>query len=247
MGNSAIPDPTMVPEAPLPAYARVGVICAHPDDEAFGLGAIISGMVDDGAQVELVCLTRGEGSTLGAGADLAARRHVELHEAAEELGIARVTLFDHPDGSLSSVPLDQLVDEVTEALGDVEVLLTFDHGGITGHPDHQHATDVTVATGRRHGIPVLGWALPEIVAATLRDEFGAPFVGRSPEELTQRSIVDRTRQDAAIACHPSQHNPVPHRRIELQGPYEYLRLLNPAVAPRRHPPPDQHDAVDLTR
>lgn len=244
---TAHPDPMTVTEASLPAYARVGVICAHPDDEAFGLGAVISGMVDAGAHVGLVCLTRGEGSTLGAGADLAARRFVELHDAADELGIARVTLGDHPDGSLSCVPLDRLVDEVTGALGDVEMLLTFDHGGITGHPDHQHATDVAVAAGHRRGIPVFGWALPETVAATLRDEFGAPFVGRSTEDITQRSIVDRTRQDAAIACHPSQHNPVPHRRIALQGPYEYLRLLNPGAAPRRRPPHDPPDAIDLAR
>lgn len=245
MGNGTTPEPTKVTEAPLPAYGRVVVICAHPDDEAFGLGAIISGMVEGGAQVELVCLTRGEGSTLGAREDLAARRKVELHDAAEELGIARVTLCDHSDGSLSSVPLDRLLDEVTDVLGDAELLLTFDHGGITGHPDHQHATDVAVTAGQRRGIPVFGWALPESVAAALRDEFDTPFVGRSPEAITQRSIVDRTRQHAAIACHTSQQSPVPYRRIALQGPYEHLRVLNRPLAPRRSPR-DQHDGLDPT-
>jgi LmbE family N-acetylglucosaminyl deacetylase len=201
------------------------VVCAHPDDEAFGLGAIISGMVDAGAHVALLCLTRGEGSTLSAGADLADRRRAELDNAARELGIGHVALGEHPDGALSDVPLEQLVEEVCASFGDVEVLLTFDHGGITGHLDHQQATDVAVAAGRRCGIPVLGWTLPETVAAAMRQEFGAPFVGRTPDDIDERYCVDRTRQHAAITCHASQHNPAPHRRIELQGPYEHLRIL----------------------
>ena len=40
--------------------------CAHPDDESFGLGGIISAYVAAGAEVNLVCLTRGEASMLGA-------------------------------------------------------------------------------------------------------------------------------------------------------------------------------------
>jgi N-acetylglucosamine malate deacetylase 2 len=224
--NDTAPTASRPAVAPLPRYSNVGVVCAHPDDESFGLGAIISGLVDAGSRVALVCLTRGEGSTLGAGADLAERRGIELRAAAEVLGIGQVTVRDHPDGALRAVPLESLTDEVDALLADVGMLLTFDHGGITGHPDHEHATAVTVELGRRRGVPVLGWAVPEVVAATLRDEFGAPFVGRGPSDIAQCSRVDRTRQHAAIACHASQHNPVPHRRIELQGPYEYLRVLH---------------------
>ncbi len=210
----------------LPHGAAVGVVCAHPDDETFGLGAIITAMVATGSHVALLSLTRGEDSTLGAGADLATRRVDELHAAAEALGIGRVVVGEHPDGALTQVPHDRLVDEVCTTLGDVEALLTFDHGGITGHPDHQRATDVSIAAGRQLGIPVLGWALPEPVAARLHEEFGGRFVGRSSTQLDHRIEVDRSRQHRAIGCHASQDNPVPRRRIELQGPDEYLRDLH---------------------
>jgi hypothetical protein len=42
--------------------------------------------------------------------------------------------------------------------------------------------------------------------------------------------VDRHRQHAAIRRHASQssHNPVLWRRLQLLGPYEYLRWLTPA-------------------
>jgi N-acetylglucosamine malate deacetylase 2 len=216
---------------PLPELTTLAVVCAHPDDETFGLGAVVSAFVDAGTRVDLVCLTCGEGSTLGAGDDLADRRTEELARAADILGIREVTVHHHPDGALEDVPIQRLVDDVVAVAGEAEALLTFDHGGITGHRDHQLATDATIVAGRRLGVPVLGWALPEPVAATLRDEFGGPFVGRDEDDLDVTLEVDRTRQHAAIACHPSQltGNAVPHRRIELQGGFEHLRVLADAT------------------
>lgn len=209
----------------------VTAVCAHPDDESFGLGAIIATLVATGARVDLVCCTHGEASSLGAGDDLAARRETELACAADALGITEVTLLDHPDGALATVVLDALVEAVTDVSGGADALLAFDEGGITGHPDHERATEAAVAAGTRLGIPTWAWALPERVAAALRTEFGAPFVGRPDAALDTALDVDRDRQAAAIACHGSQlvDNPVPQRRIELQGPVEHLRQLTAAA------------------
>lgn len=209
------------------AWSQITAVCAHPDDETFGLGGIIAALVEAGTGVRLVCLTCGESSTLGAGDDLAGRRRHELTDAATALGIDEVTIKEHPDGALEQVPLDALVADIVANAGGADALLTFDDGGITGHPDHQRATDAAVAAGRRLGVPVFGWALPEAVAATMHAEFGAPFVGRSDAELDLVLTVDRTRQQAAMACHHSQltDNPVPQRRIDLQGDVEHLREL----------------------
>ena len=48
----------------LPGWAQVLVVVAHPDDESFGLGAIISQMTATGAAVHILCYTHGEASTL---------------------------------------------------------------------------------------------------------------------------------------------------------------------------------------
>ena len=118
---------------------------------------------------------------------------------------------------------------VAEEVGDAELLLAFDVGGITGHPDHIHATEAALTFGTDRRIPVLSWALPEEVAVQLNAELGTSFLGRRPGELDLTVAVDRVRQRTAIACHASQStdNPVLWRRLALLGDTEHLRWLLP--------------------
>ena len=89
----------------LPAWASVLAVVAHPDDESFGLGAILDAFARAGAGVEVLCLTHGEASTLhGAPGDLASLRGAELAAAADVLGVTRAMLKDHADGALSDLP-----------------------------------------------------------------------------------------------------------------------------------------------
>jgi LmbE family N-acetylglucosaminyl deacetylase len=218
----------------LPRVAEVLAVCAHPDDESFGLGGVIGAFVDQGTVVRVSCFTHGEASTLGASLPLAEVRAEELRAAARVLGVRATELHAYPDGRLTEVALEELVARIADAAGAADLLLTFDLGGITGHPDHVRATEATVAFGRDRALPVLGWALPERVAARLNAEFGTTFVGRRPEEIDLTIVVDRHRQRRAIACHASQatDNPVLWRRLELLGDEEHLRWLLPPVGGR---------------
>lgn len=213
----------------LPTIGRLVAVCAHPDDESFGLGAILAVFAAAGAEITLLCFTRGEASTLGMEAeDLATLRPQELAAAAAALGIAHVTLLEYPDGGLAGVPLDELAAPVERVATGADVLLVFDEGGITGHPDHVRATAAACAVAARTGLPVYAWAIPLDVATALNAEFGAAFVGREPSMLDICLHVNRTQQREAIACHRSQSgdNPVLWRRLALMGDREYLRILS---------------------
>jgi LmbE family N-acetylglucosaminyl deacetylase len=216
-------------ETRLPAARRLVAVCAHPDDESFGLGAVLTAFAAAGTELALLCLTRGEASTLGPGAqDLAAVRSRELACAAAALGIGDVLLLDYPDGGLANIPLDILGAEVARVAAGADALLVFDEGGITGHPDHVRATAAAAKAAAWSGLPVYAWAIPRVVATALNAAFGTAFVGREASALDTCLTVDRARQMQAIACHRSQStdNPVLWRRLALTGDREYLRILD---------------------
>jgi N-acetylglucosamine malate deacetylase 2 len=212
--------------------AGVLAVVAHPDDESFGLGALLSDLVIRDAPASLICFTHGESSTLhGRAGDLSLVRSEELQAASAELRLSRVELHRYPDGRLDGVPVDELAAHVLRVIAEEHPshLLVFDPDGVTGHPDHRRATQAALAAARITGLPVLAWALPRPVAQRLNAELGTCFTGRDPGELDIELVVSRDRQWRAIARHLSQSvdNPVLCRRLELLGDREYLRLIHP--------------------
>ncbi len=215
----------------LPDWPCTVVIVAHPDDESFGLGAVLSTLAARGSRVSVLCFTQGEASTLhGVAGDLAVIRRDELRRAADELGLDGVRLLSYPDGSLADQPLDALIADARGYAAEVAPagLVTFDPSGITGHPDHAAATRIAVELGRGLGLGVLGWTLPRAVADQLHTELGIGFIGHDPHEIDLVVDVDRTAQRRAIACHASQAVPGSPlwRRLELLGDREHLRCLH---------------------
>ena len=213
----------------LPAWKSVLAVVAHPDDESFGLGAILDTFVRQGAAVSVLCLTKGEASTLGAHADLSQMRAAELTNAAKRLGIGSAVLLDYRDGLLPEVEETVLVSEILHEVRErpVDGLVVFDPSGITGHPDHTAATFAALLAARRLGLPVLGWTLPTEVARRLNEEYRAGFVGHGDDEVDFVISVDRERQRSACLCHQSQATPgsVLWRRLDLLGDHEALRWL----------------------
>lgn len=221
----------------LPQFASLLVVCAHPDDESFGLGAILHAFANEGTKLAVLCFTHGEASTLhGVDGDLNTIRAAELAAASERLGVDSVELLGYPDGALAAQPRKDLVDHVLRTARDVGAagLLVFDDGGITGHPDHQAATDAALDAADVLDLPVLAWAIPAHVASALNDEFGTTFVGRERADCNIVLEVDRAAQLEAVDCHASQStlNPVMRRRLELQQQREWLRFLRPGSAVR---------------
>jgi LmbE family N-acetylglucosaminyl deacetylase len=104
------------PGRQLPAWTSVLAVVAHPDDESFGLGAVIDALAAAGAAVHILCYTHGEASTLNeTRADLRRAREQELTQAGAELGAASVTLLDYPDGRLAEIAPDELAAHAAAA------------------------------------------------------------------------------------------------------------------------------------
>jgi LmbE family N-acetylglucosaminyl deacetylase len=227
--SSEIP-PTSEADRRLPPWESVLAVVAHPDDESFGLGAVVDGFVAHGSRVAVLCLTEGESSTLGAGINLARMRREELAAASQELGVTGTAMHHHPDGALSTVCRHILAGEVIDEVGAVhaEGLLVFDATGVTGHPDHRAATAAALLAADVLDLPVLAWTLPSEVAEKLNEELGgSAFSGAALEQIDLRITVDRAHQIAASRAHHTQAGPTSTlwRRLELLGDSEHLRWL----------------------
>ncbi len=223
----------------IPAWKSVMAVVAHPDDESFGLGAVLSAFTGRGSRASVLCFTHGEASTVhGLPGELHQLREHELQLAARALGVAETMIRRYPDGDLGKVCRNRLTDEVMDAARKVHAdgILAFAPSGVTGHPDHAAATAAAVAASELLDLPVLGWTVPSTVADTLNTEHATAFAGTPDEAIDIVVTVDRRRQREAIAAHASQAvaSSVVWRRLDLLGDHEFLQQLRtPSAAPRR--------------
>lgn len=128
---------------------------AHPDDEAFPVGGVLAHHVAEGRQVRLVTTTLGEeGEIRQEGSatreTLGEIRRIELSCAVRALRLESNALLEYRDSGMAgwgsnahprayiNAPeeevLEQLVREIREFRP--QVVLTFEPGGLYGHPDH---------------------------------------------------------------------------------------------------------------
>jgi len=128
---------------------------AHPDDEAFGTGGTLARYAAAGADVTLVCATRGEVGEIAEGTDatpetLGQVREAELRCAAETVGVRELIFLDYRDSGMAGTPenadprafVNMPAEEVVPRLVGIirrtkpQAVVTFEPNGGYGHPDH---------------------------------------------------------------------------------------------------------------
>jgi len=139
-------------------------IFAHPDDEAFGTGGSLARYAASGAQVALICATRGEvgeisDPSFATPETLGEVRESELRCAAETMGVRELVFLDYRDSGMIGTPENQdprafinapaaeVVQSLVSAIRRIrpDVVVTFEPNGGYGHPDHIAIHKHTVA------------------------------------------------------------------------------------------------------
>ena len=134
-------------------------VFAHPDDESLGTGGTFARYAAEGVETYILTATRGERGWFGDPADypgpetLGRIRQRELVGAAAALGVRDVAFLDYRDGELDQADPAKITAEIVDHVRDVrpDVIVTFAHDGVYGHPDHiaacQFATAAAIASG----------------------------------------------------------------------------------------------------
>ena len=182
---------------------RLLVITAHPDDESFCAAGILRQQADAGAQILLICLTKGERGMSHVkrkttAAALKKRRARELRVAARILGVRHVLHWDGGDGRVMERMAPLMVRTQKEAKRfQPDVAMSFGPDGITGHQDHVAAGRIGERIAKTHRIPFFAFAL-------------------SPT-LTQGNMQWLTSKRRATTYLPRMHYARPTHRIAIRG------------------------------
>lgn len=165
---------------------------AHPDDEAFPVGGALAAYAARGVEIRLVTATSGEVGDirqpgLATPETLGAVRRSELARAARTLGLKGHVVLDYRDSGLAGWEsnghqqafINATAEEVVERLVweirqfQPHVVLTFEPGGLYGHPDHIAISRYTTEAFRRAPDPAsfphqLGNGVPRQVGGARR-------------------------------------------------------------------------------
>lgn len=204
------------------SLGTVLTVWAHPDDEAYLAGGLLSAVRAAGNRAVCVTATRGEAADPDASAAeraaLAAVRTRELETALGILGVTEHHWLDLPDGGLAGLDPETQVDRLSALVDDVrpDTVVTFGPDGFTGHTDHQaisHWTDLALERSA-HGAGVRLWhavTQKELVDEELVDRFGIYALGEprfcTDDELALRLPLegaDLERKVEALLSQTSQ-------------------------------------------
>jgi LmbE family N-acetylglucosaminyl deacetylase len=213
-------------------------VFAHPDDESLACGGTLARLADAGAQVVLLCASRGEAGsvcdpTLVPDGNLGAVRTRELRDAAAVLGIAEVIVMDHPDGELRWDDVPELHAEIVSTIERhrPDAIITFAEDGLYWHLDHIGVHERTYTAVRSlgpHAPPLyyvtIQQGVMRRVAEAAHAKGGAPpdssFWGIAPDAFGEAAKAPSFTVDvrdwvprklAALRCHKTQmgnRNPI---------------------------------------
>lgn len=138
-------------------------IFPHPDDETMATGGLLTVAKSFGWQTIVVVLTRGEAGqihTNGNGKTAKEIRTTELFKAKRILGIEEIVVDDFGDGRLrgQEEKIERWLRPMIKKY-QPGVVITYDHSGITGHPDHITVSLIVkkIARSLKGERPILFW------------------------------------------------------------------------------------------
>jgi LmbE family N-acetylglucosaminyl deacetylase len=174
-------------------------IWAHPDDESYLSGGIMTTAVALGSRVVCVTATKGEAGGPGAPAETAIVRDAELMACLRELGVTEHHWLGYPDGGCADVDPEQAIAQISAIVSDVapDAVLTFGPDGYTDHLDHRTVSSwVTLALARAGQLDRLHYVT---ATADWRAEFQPAFAALGlPDSLPPVWPADQLSIDIAL-------------------------------------------------
>jgi LmbE family N-acetylglucosaminyl deacetylase len=124
------------------------VVAAHADDEVLGCGGTIARNVAEGYTVHAVFLADGVSSRQGADAQELTKRLAATELARQVLGITTTTFLGLPDNRLDSLPLIEVVQQITRVIHQINPQIIYTHHYGDLNIDHRIAHQAVMTACR---------------------------------------------------------------------------------------------------
>ncbi|MDQ3938414.1 MAG: PIG-L family deacetylase [Chloroflexota bacterium] len=199
----------------------VALVVAHPDDDAYGIaGTVALHAADPDFRFVLVHATDGEAGDIREGFPATRQTLGRIRRAEDEAAwraVGRVPdrheWLGYPDGGVSKVPFDKLVDSIAAVLAEEQptVVVTFGPDGIFGHPDHIAVGAATDAAFARLAAerPAAGFRrlLHSAIAQSVFERWNAQRKGLGlptfdPDRIYHMRPVPDERIGITVDCRP---------------------------------------------
>lgn len=222
-----------------PSPATLLAVWAHPDDESYLGAGLMAEIARRGGRVVNVTASFGEhgaeDTNLHPPTAMAVQRQRELGAALKKLGAEHGVILGYPDGGCDQTSDPMGARRIGSIIDDVkpDVVLTFGHDGVTGHPDHRAIarwTELAVAE-RTNRIPLVTTASGAVWPDSLVDrmhQVGAFWPGYPERSVNGPVVPVRLQGDlldrkmSALASHESQIGPL----LDVLGAADYRRLAS---------------------
>jgi LmbE family N-acetylglucosaminyl deacetylase len=154
---------------PLPSAIRVLAVTARPGQESADLGGLLFAFRRSGADLSLLCLTRGEASGYNAGtARLESTRPWEV-QAASILGIRRVAVAGYRDGNLQHYRTPDLAERIQQAISEYTADLVLVVAPETGDVADAAVARAATAAALQAGVAIAARTRPGVPGAWMLD------------------------------------------------------------------------------
>lgn len=194
-------------ETLLKKYKKLLAIFPHPDDESFVAGGLFQVSKDLDIKTYLLCLTKGERGKNGLKiGNLKKIREKELIKAKDILKIDELISWKFPDACLRKSK-KMWVNKTKDVIEKIkpDIIVTLDHSGITGHPDHiVSCHEILKIIKKLKRKPTLLWRVPDEQEKTYFKENKALIHASKANYILDFGFLKSLNKIKAIFAHKSQ-------------------------------------------
>ncbi len=130
---------------PFAEIKKALLVVAHPDDEIFCSGLLIQ-LIERGCELNVACLTKGEGGPTGKSAtrgELGKVREQEMRESCRALGVKELTFLNHIDPVARGyrvfapdISPAELAKQLTPLIEEIDLVISHGSDGEYWHAGH---------------------------------------------------------------------------------------------------------------